>query len=148
MSAHVIELELTGPSSQGSPGHILHHYRGKSISVARIWTDLFAFNPMPRTICGLAAQSVSRRSPLIKQSNSVFWRGIHRMLPSMVYARGKVKIQYVLVTRTTKATATTATRGPRISKRWLSAVSSSTVARKTVTLTYLSPMSRVLTPFS
>ena len=33
------------------------------------------------------------------------------------------------------ATVTTATRGPKISKRWLSAVKSSTVAGKTVTLT-------------
>jgi hypothetical protein len=53
----------------------------------------------------------------------------------MVFAIALVKIQYVLITRRTKATATSATRGPRISKRWLSAVSSSTVARKAVAFT-------------
>ena len=37
----------------------------------------------------------------------------------------------------THATVTTAMRGPAFSKRWLSAVSSSTVASRTVTFTYL-----------
>jgi hypothetical protein len=37
------------------------------------------------------------------------------------------------------ATAATRIRGPRISKRWLSAVKSSAFARRTVTFTYRSP---------
>ena len=70
---------------------------------------------------GLFRNAASRpiKLPLTKwvQLGVLPRRGIRRVLPSMVYARGNVKIQCVLMTSRTKATATTATLGPRISKR-------------------------------
>ena len=58
-----------------------------------------------------------------------------RVILGLTYARGRVTIKYALIISKTNPTATTATRGPTCSKRWLSAVRSSTVARKTVTFT-------------
>jgi len=46
-------------------------------------------------------------------------------------ARGKEKIQNALMIKRTSEMASTTIRGPKISKRWLRAVSRSTVARKT-----------------